>query len=140
MIDRENLWTGLIALRWMGRYADMAVVRYMASTVLVAFGAGLATILARVVDVPDFAIAFLPAVLLSAILWGRGPSLLAAILSVMTLSYFFYEPAFSFQITGLADVVDLILFVGVAVLCSDLAAHIKRQGDEATQREFLMAR
>jgi two-component system, OmpR family, sensor histidine kinase KdpD len=140
MMDREHLWTGLISLRWMGRYGDMAAVRYMASTVLVAGGAGLATFLAHVVDVPDFAIAFLPAVLLSAILWGRGPALLAAALSVVTLSYFFYEPAFSFQITGLTDVVDLILFVGVAILCSDLAAHIKRQGEEATQREFLMAR
>jgi two-component system sensor histidine kinase KdpD len=82
----------------------------------------------------------LPTVLLSAILWGRGPSLLAATLSVATLSYFFYEPAFSFTITGYSDIIDLILFIGVAILCSDLATHIKRQGEEARQRELQMAR
>jgi len=82
MVDFENLWTGLISLRWMGRYGEMPVVRYFAATVLVVAGAGLATVLAGFFTVPDVAIAFLPTVLLSAILWGRGPSLLAAALSV----------------------------------------------------------
>jgi two-component system sensor histidine kinase KdpD len=137
ILDLESFWTRLIALRWMGRYADLGHVGYVTSAALVAMGWVTAALISHFVQLPDLGIVFLPAVLLSAILWGRGPSLWAALLSV-AISSILYHPAEGL-VEQTAEFIDTILFVGVAIAGSDLAAHIRRQADEATHRETMMA-
>jgi two-component system sensor histidine kinase KdpD len=137
ILDLESFWTRLIALRWMGRYANTRLIGYVASTALVAGGWAAAALIYHFVQLPDFGVVFLPAVLLSAILWGRGPSLWAAMLSV-AVSSLVYHPVEELA-EQTAELIDMILFVGVAIAGSDLAAHIRRQADEATRRETMMA-
>src|SRR5215831_17868429 len=80
---------------------------------LVAYGVAVpataVTVLMRLFVVPDVAdergryIAFVPAVVIAAYLGGLWPGLLATLLSVGALDYFFIEPRYSFWIQGSVD-------------------------------------
>jgi two-component system sensor histidine kinase KdpD len=56
----------------------------------------------------------------------------------VAISSLLYHPAEGL-VEQTAEFIDTILFVGVAIAGSDLAAHIRRQADEATHRETMMA-
>ena len=80
---------------------------------------------------------FLPAVLFAAVLWGFGPSLLAAVASALAYNYYFTEPIHTFRINSAVDIVDVIVLFLVAVVTSYLASAIRRQAriaeDHATR-------
>jgi signal transduction histidine kinase len=76
----------------------------------------------------DIALLFFPAVLLPALYAGYGPALLATVLSVLSLAYFFVPPRFSFQV-GLDDLVQLTVFVVVAVFTASFGYARKRAED-----------
>jgi two-component system sensor histidine kinase KdpD len=81
------------------------------------------------------AIIYLIPVTFAATRWGLVPALVAAIAGSLSAEYFFYEPTFSFAITDPQEVVDLALYILVAVVTSPLAASQKRQIEIARQRE-----
>jgi two-component system sensor histidine kinase KdpD len=98
-----------------------------------------AALAARAVDqlfvLPHVTVLLLAAVLFSAVRWGLGPSLFAALCSVAVSSYFFMPPIYSFRVDAPQDIVDLCVFVLVAVFTSNLAARVRRQAIEASVRE-----
>ena len=113
----------------------MRLLPYLKSTLAVAvmgLAAHALTLLVPLLHVP---VLFLAAVVMSAARWGLGPSLLAAFLSVVAGSYFFYSPIYSFRVANLQDLVDLLMFVIVAVLTSRLAAGVRAQALEAKRRQ-----
>ena len=89
--------------------------------------------LTQVVPLPHVSVLFLVAVVSSAALWGLGPSLAAAVLSVAAGSYFFYAPIFSFHVANPQEFADLAMFVVVAVLTSRLADGVRRQAREIAE-------
>jgi len=86
--------------------------------------------LTRLVPLPHMSVLFLAAVITSAALWGLGPSLFAAVLSVAGGSYFFYSPIYSFDVASSQDIADLAMFLLVAALTSRLADGVRRQARE----------
>jgi len=86
--------------------------------------------LTQIVPLPHVSVLFLAAVITSAALWGLGPSLFAAILSVAGGSFFFYTPLYSFHVANPQDFADLTVFVVAAVLVSRLADGVRRQARE----------
>lgn len=96
-----------------------------------------AHLLTRLVPLPHVSVVFLAAVVTSAALWGLGPSLFAAVLSVAAGSYFFYSPVFSFRVARTQDLADLAVFVVVAILTSRLAAGARAQALEAKRQAEL---
>lgn len=109
----------------------MDLLPYLKSTLAVAVVGLVAYVLTLFVPLPHVPVLFLAAVVMSAARWGLGPSLLAAFLSVVAGSYFFYSPIYSFRVTNLQDLVDLLMFVIVAALTSRLAAGVRTQALEA---------
>lgn len=101
-----------------------------------------AYMLTRFVALPHVSVLFLTAVVASAAVWGFGPSLFAAVLSVAAGSYFFYAPVFSFHVANPQDIADLAAFVVVAALISRLAAGMRAQEIERARmsREIAEAR
>lgn len=85
------------------------------------------------VPLPHVSVLFVAAVITSAALWGLGPSLFAAMLSVVAGSYLFYSPIYSFRVTDPQDFADLAVFVVVAALTSRLAAGVRRQAREIAE-------
>jgi two-component system sensor histidine kinase KdpD len=67
--------------------------------------------------------------------FGYTPSLLAAVLSVVALDFFFIPPYFSFAVSDLRHVVTFGVMLGVAVVISHLTRRIREQADSARGRE-----
>jgi two-component system sensor histidine kinase KdpD len=83
--------------------------------------------------VPGFI--FLLAVVLLALRLGRGPVLLAGILSALGWSYFFLPPRFTFIIQSTEDGVLFALYFVVAIALGQLVARIKSQEQAERRRE-----
>ena len=112
---------------------------YLAAAAAVAALTLLAHAITRVVALPHVSILFLAAVVMSAALWGLGPALLAAVLSVAAGAYFFYSPILSFRVTAEQDLADLAVFVIVAALTSRLAGSVRAKALEAQREQEKMA-
>jgi two-component system, OmpR family, sensor histidine kinase KdpD len=82
-------------------------------------------------------VAILTAVLF-ALVWeiGLAHGSVLYLIPVVASAFFFYEPAYSFRIKDPQEVIDLILFIFVAVAVSQLATRLKRQLEMARQREI----
>lgn len=93
---------------------------------VVVFG-GIAWATTILVPLPRVSILFLCAVLASAILWGQGPALFAALLGVAATAYFFYPPFFDFGVASAQDLLDLAVFAVVAVVSGTLSEELRRQ-------------
>src|SRR5690348_2475774 len=77
---------------------------------------------------------YLLAVLEVAIRRGELAALAAAVLSALTLNYFFITPRHQLTIAHSQDVVELIVFLIVAVVVGRLAANGRRRAREAESR------
>ena len=100
--------------------------------VAIAVGAGMA--LSRFLDVRNIALVFLMAVLSSAVSGGMWPALFASVASAMAFNFFFLEPVHSLTIHDPEIVVALFVFLGVAVVASNLAGRVQRQAVAARVR------
>jgi two-component system sensor histidine kinase KdpD len=94
--------------------------------------------LISLVNLKHGAIIYLIPVTFAATRWGLLPALTAAVAGSVAAEYFFYEPTFSFVVTDPQEVVDLVLYISVAVVTSPLAASQKRQAEIARRREVDM--
>jgi two-component system sensor histidine kinase KdpD len=83
-------------------------------------------------------VVYLVPVVIAATRWGIVPAIVAAICGVLASAFFFFPPLYSFQIADPQEVINLILFIFVAVVVSQLATRLKRQLEMARQREIDM--
>ena len=70
---------------------------------------------------------YLPAVMLAAVIAGRGPALLAALASAMAYNFFFTAPFFTFRIDNPNEVVTVVVLFATALVTSQLAAMVRGQ-------------
>jgi two-component system sensor histidine kinase KdpD len=77
--------------------------------------------------VTNVALVFLTAILIAAVLFGLGPSLLACMASILAYNFFFLPPLYTFTIADPENVVALFFFAVVAVIASNLAARVRGQ-------------
>lgn len=80
-------------------------------------------------------IAYLIPVIIAATQWGLWPATLASIVSMAAADFFFFPPIFSFQVEDPQEVVDLLLFLVVALVSSNLASRLRLETDTLRQRE-----
>ena len=81
-------------------------------------------------------VVYLIPVVIAATRWGIVSAIIAAICGVLASAFFFFPPLYSFRITDSQEVINLILFIFVAVVVSQLATRLKRQLEMAHQREI----
>ena len=81
-------------------------------------------------------VVFLVPVVIAATRWGVVSAVVAAICGVLASAFFFYPPLYTFRIKDPQEVIDLILFIFVAVAVSQLATRLKWQLEMARQREI----
>jgi two-component system sensor histidine kinase KdpD len=87
-------------------------------------------------DLSHGSVIFLIPVVIAATRWGIVQAIVAAVCGVLASAFFFFPPLFSFRITDPQEVVNLILFLFVTVVVSQLATRLKRQLEMARQREI----
>jgi two-component system, OmpR family, sensor histidine kinase KdpD len=78
---------------------------------------------------------FLVAVLFTAVYAGLWASVSASVLSVFAYDFFFVEPLYTLTITRTQHVVEIVVFLFVAILISQLTARAREQADAARRRE-----
>jgi two-component system, OmpR family, sensor histidine kinase KdpD len=74
-------------------------------------------------------------VVVAATQWGIVPGLVAAVTGAAAADFFFYPPLYSFWMQNPQDVVDLLLYLLVAIVTSNLAARLKVEAANLSRRE-----
>jgi two-component system, OmpR family, sensor histidine kinase KdpD len=82
---------------------------------------------------------YLLGVIVVATRYGRGPSLLASLLSVGAFDFFFVPPYFTFAVSDTQYFITFSVMLIVAVVIGGLAARIRAQAESARERERRMA-
>jgi K+-sensing histidine kinase KdpD len=80
-------------------------------------------------------IAYLIPVIIAATRWGIWPATLASVAATAAADFFFVLPLYSFSIDDPQEAVDLILFLIVALVSSNLASQLRRETEMLRRRE-----
>ncbi|MEP7050276.1 MAG: sensor histidine kinase KdpD [Pseudomonadota bacterium] len=83
----------------------------------------------------DAVMVYLLGVVIVSLRFGYGPSLVAAVLSVLCFDFFFIPPLFTFAVQDLSHVATFAVMFLVALLISGLTQRVRAQADAAGQRE-----
>jgi two-component system sensor histidine kinase KdpD len=81
------------------------------------------------------ALAFLLVVLFVALFWGSRPALLASLLGVVSLNFFFLPPLYTLSIAHPQNWVALIIFFTTALAVGQLSGRAKRRAEEAEEQK-----
>ena len=66
---------------------------------------------------------------------GRGPSILASVLSVVAFDFFFVPPYLTFAVSDVEYLVTFAVMLLVALIISTLTVRLQQQAEAARQRE-----
>jgi two-component system sensor histidine kinase KdpD len=83
----------------------------------------------------DVVMVYLLGIIVVAMRFGYGPSILAAVTSVFMLDYFFVPPYLSFAVSDLQHIVTFVVMFVVALVISRLTQRIRDQASSARSRE-----
>ena len=119
------------------RIARLAAVlsRYLLAAGMVVLTTLALTALHGSLSTPVIALLLLIPVGVSTAMWGLGPGITAALFAFLGFNYFFISPFYTFTVHRPEDVVVLLVFLGVAVVMSQLVARARTGMAAATARE-----
>lgn len=108
-----------------------AAAGYAAATAMV----GLATLVAAALDgvttVPNLSLVFVLPVILTAVPFGLGPTLAAAVLGALSFNFFFTDPRWTLQVDDPANIWAIGLLFAVGCIASTIAFTSQRRAAEA---------
>ncbi|MES2255349.1 MAG: sensor histidine kinase KdpD [Pseudomonadota bacterium] len=81
---------------------------------------------------------FLVPVLVSAVFFGRWPSFVTALMSVLAYNFFFLPPLYTFTIADPNNWLSFAVLLFVAIIAGNLAARVRAQADLAAARAAAM--
>lgn len=81
------------------------------------------------------ALLYIGVVIASALSFGLLPSLFTAVAATLAFNFFFMPPLYRFTVADPANILTLIVFLGVAVLLSGLTARSRLLAERARKRE-----
>lgn len=91
--------------------------------------------LANLLDLANIVMLFLLCVVAVAVRLGRGPSTLAAVLSVASFDFFFVMPQFSFAVSDVQYLLTFAVMLSVGLLIGQLTAHLRFSASVSASRE-----
>ncbi|MCX5888054.1 MAG: DUF4118 domain-containing protein [Deltaproteobacteria bacterium] len=100
-------------------------VNYLVSLLAVAAISALAYSLSELLSRANLIILFLLPIAGSAFYLGRGPSVFATIISILTFDYLLVPPYFTFAVADLEYFLSFVIYAAVAVLISNLAHGLR---------------
>ena len=86
-------------------------------------------------DLANIAMLFLLVVLLVAVRFGRGPSVLATCVSVACFDFFFVPPRFTFAVSDFQYVITFGVMLAVGLITGHLTSDLRFQARVASHRE-----
>jgi two-component system sensor histidine kinase KdpD len=91
--------------------------------------------LADVLELTNIVMFFLLTVVIVALRYGRGPSVMATFVGVGLFDFFFVPPRFSFAVSDAQYLVTFLVMMAVGLLIGQLTAGLKAQAEVARKRE-----
>ncbi|MDR3388463.1 MAG: sensor histidine kinase KdpD [Rudaea sp.] len=108
---------------------------YLRSVAVVMATTLLCALLNRHVERTNLVMLYLLGTVLVATRFGRGPSVLAAVLSVTLFDFLFVPPIYSFAVSDAQYLITFAVMLATGLVISNLAARGRRQASVARQRE-----
>ena len=108
---------------------------YGLGVVGVALSTALAWLMFPYFSVANLIMVYLMGVVLVATRYGRGPSVLASVLSVAAFDFFFVPPYLSFAVSDIQYLLTFAVMLVVALTISGLAVRTKQQAELARHQE-----
>jgi two-component system sensor histidine kinase KdpD len=108
---------------------------YLLSVLTVALATAVAGLVFRRTELADIVMIYLLGILLVATRFGRGPSLLASLLSVAAFDFIFVPPYFTFVVADFRHVGTFSVMLLVGVVIGNLTERIRAQARLARARE-----
>ena len=109
--------------------------RYLWATALVAVATAIGAVVAPYISPTNLVVIYLFCTVLAAIFLGRGPAILASILSVATFDYFFVPPHLTLAVTDSEYILTFFGLLAVSLVISYLTAQVREQAEAAQRRE-----
>lgn len=104
-----------------------AALAYLAALAMTAFAVVVGFALESAAAIPNLSLVFVMPVLLSAMVFGLGPSILAAVTGALAYNFFFVAPRFSFRVDDAANLWAVGLLLAIGVIASGVASRAARQ-------------
>jgi len=108
---------------------------YGQAVAMVAVATGVARLMFPFFQLSNLIMVYLLGVIVVATRHGRGPSILASLLSVAAFDFFFVPPYFSFAVSDAEYLITFAVMLLVALVISGLTVRIRAQAEAARQRE-----
>jgi K+-sensing histidine kinase KdpD len=122
-------WPNGLAVRPADPYPALAALLLVAAVTAILF------LLNPLVGFRHISIVYLIPVMISATRWGTVPAVIAAIAGFACADFFFYPPLYTFVVDDPQQLLDLVLFVIVALVTGYLANNLRRQAEIARRHE-----
>lgn len=132
--QRENVRAMLAATPNGLQKIDWAA--YLISAAACVAATAVSALLYPLFELTNIAMLFLLAVVLVGVKFGRGPAVLAALLSVAAFDFFFVSPRFSFAVSDVKYLLTFAVMLVVALITGQLTAGSRYQARVAMSREL----
>lgn len=109
------------------------MARYGLALVLCLLATLLAFLVRHLLAAPNLTLIYVLPVVISATLYGWGPSLFSVVLGVGLFDFFFTQPYFSLRIANASDIWAAALLLVVAAIVTSVAAESRRRALEANR-------
>jgi two-component system sensor histidine kinase KdpD len=109
--------------------------RALYAVALVALTSIAIAILIRLTDIRHISIAYVIPVLIAAIRWGIVEAIVAAMCAIASAAFFFYAPIYDLRVHDPLQIVDLAMFLTVAIITGHFATRLRIEAERANRRE-----
>ncbi len=111
------------------------VFQYLTSIILVVAATFLGSVTGKALVQANIVILYLMIVILSAVLWGKGPAVMTSILSVLAFDYFLVPPYLTFVVSDIQYIFTFAGLLVVGLIISGLMSKTRQQTIEAGKKE-----
>ncbi len=110
-------------------------VRYLGGVGLVVAASGLCALVAPYISPTNLVVIYLLSTVVAAVFLGRGPAILASILSVVAFDYFFVPPHLTLAVSDTEYILTFFGLLAVSLVISYLTTQMRDQAEAAQRRE-----
>jgi two-component system, OmpR family, sensor histidine kinase KdpD len=108
---------------------------YIAATLVTALATGISALIHPQLEEANLVMLFLLGVVWISSRYGRGPAILASVLSVAAFDFFFVKPYLTFAVTDTEYLLTFMVMLITALVISTLTVRLRQQAEAARERE-----
>ena len=109
------------------RKIPVNISHYLITAAMIIAVTALNALLQRIIDPFSLVFLYLVPIIIAALLFGIGPSIMASLLSLLIFDFFFTKPLFSFSMHDPREIIHVLLFLFTAIIVGQLVKLVKKQ-------------